>query len=709
MIIDGYSDIVCSFVHLLLLVFAFYVIFLQRLCMIQKNSIILCRTVLARSFFVIPIIAIIVFYNQKHLIEQFYVYGLLIIGFAAASNDSPDDTKDRPVFPIELLMRECPLKVFFKGKDLTYLMVSELFALDFDLTPEECVGKTDCDLYPPELAEKYRSDDRRILTNKNEEEYVEEYVFHGSLRLVKTVKKVICDADGTVLGILGHFTDITEQQALEESLKERERQLSTLLSNMPGMAYRCSNDKEWTMQYISEGSLALTGYTPSELLLNSRLSYNDVIYPDDRDFVWEFIQVHLNRAEPYKLEYRIQTVSGEIKWVLEHGCPIYDDAKQLIALEGFITDITSMKDIEDRLRNSERTLLAIIQTVPVGICLLNRNTIKWINGRFTEITGFHAEELIEDDLSRLFGSDNQYKKITNKLFTMLQKQEIVEIETTCRKKDGDTINIMICAALLAPNGLNAEMILSVVNVTDKIRMAAEREKLIDELEAKNTELERFAYTVSHDLKSPLISIEGFVKILKRHVSQILTDDDEFYDILRRITGASKKMRTLMDGLLELSRIGRVATTNETVNLLELVNEALELVSGRINEHNIAVTIDKALPNVLCDRERILLVLINLIDNAAKAVSNIDAPSIAIGACSPNGEKMFFIRDNGIGIESQHIERIFGLFKKLNPDTEGTGIGLTLVKRIIEIHGGKIRIESDGVGRGTTVLFSLPTS
>jgi signal transduction histidine kinase len=235
-----------------------------------------------------------------------------------------------------------------------------------------------------------------------------------------------------------------------------------------------------------------------------------------------------------------------------------------------------------------------------------------------------------------------------------------------------------------------------------------RKSLIDELESKNQELERFTYTVSHDLKSPLFTIRGFLGYLEQDASsgnrERLTAD------VQRISDATDKMQRLLNDLLELSRIGRMMNESSTVPFDEILKEAVELVEGRLKEYRVTLRIEENLPAVYGDRPRLVEVLQNLLDNAAKFMGSQPEPQIEIGSVgdvTQRRQSTFFVRDNGIGIAPEHFERIFGLFNKLEPRSEGTGIGLALVKRIIEVHGGRIWVESEA-GQGTTFFFTLPT-
>ena len=243
------------------------------------------------------------------------------------------------------------------------------------------------------------------------------------------------------------------------------------------------------------------------------------------------------------------------------------------------------------------------------------------------------------------------------------------------------------------------------DITDRKRSEAEREALIHALEAKNAELERFTYTASHDLRSPLVTIGSYLS----HVEDAAERGDlrALRDDIDRIRRAAVRMDLLLKDLLELSRIGHVMGPTEAVSLDELAREAAELVRGRLAARGIGIEIQSGLPIVQGDRGRLLEVLQNLLDNAAKFMGDQVAPRVEIGARRENGETIAFVRDNGMGIEPQHHERVFGLFDKLDPKADGTGVGLALAKRIVELHKGRIWVESRGAGTGSTFCFTLP--
>jgi len=185
--------------------------------------------------------------------------------------------------------------------------------------------------------------------------------------------------------------------------------------------------------------------------------------------------------------------------------------------------------------------------------------------------------------------------------------------------------------------------------------------------------------------------------------------DHIQNDMQRIAGAVDKMGELLSDLLELSRIGRVVNSPEEVDLVSLTQEALETLDARIRSKNITVNVSPDLPSVYGDRIRLREVLENLIDNAAKYTGDQPNPIIEVGTRNQDGQQIIFVKDNGLGIDPRYHTRIFNLFEKLDATItiEGTGIGLTLIKRIIEGHGGRVWVESKGLGQGSTFCFTIP--
>jgi signal transduction histidine kinase len=243
------------------------------------------------------------------------------------------------------------------------------------------------------------------------------------------------------------------------------------------------------------------------------------------------------------------------------------------------------------------------------------------------------------------------------------------------------------------------------DMAERKRAEVEREKLIVELEAKNAELERFTYTVSHDLKSPLVTVSGFLGFLEQDATK--GDMERLRGDMQHIRKATDTMQQLLNELLELSRIGRLINPSQTVAFEDIVQEALARVAGQITKRGVQIIIAADFPRVSGDRPRLIEVIQNLVENAIKFMGEQPEPQIDIGVQYQDQETMFFVADNGIGIDPRYHEKIFGLFERLDPTLDGTGIGLALVKRIIEVHDGRIWVASAGQGQGSTFYFTLP--
>ena len=243
-------------------------------------------------------------------------------------------------------------------------------------------------------------------------------------------------------------------------------------------------------------------------------------------------------------------------------------------------------------------------------------------------------------------------------------------------------------------------------IAERKQIEARREALLHELEAKNSEMERFSYVVSHDLKSPLITIKSFLGMVENDAAAGRLD--RLKSDLQRIAKAADKMGAMLEDLLKLSCVGRLQNPFALVPMHLLATEAVELLGGRILARGAQVELEPGLAavSVWVDRPRLVEVLQNLVENAVKYMGDQAQPRIVIGTALGADGPRFYVRDNGMGIEPAHQSKVFGLFDKLDPKSEGTGIGLALVKRSIETHGGRIWVESEGAGCGATFWFTL---
>ena len=236
------------------------------------------------------------------------------------------------------------------------------------------------------------------------------------------------------------------------------------------------------------------------------------------------------------------------------------------------------------------------------------------------------------------------------------------------------------------------------DITDRLKRQRE-------LQETNAQLESFTYTISHDLRSPLVTVQTFLGYLEQDLgtgdaARIATD-------IGYVRTAAHKMEKLLDELLDMSRLGRVTHTPSQVRFSELVDEALGAVAGAIVERGVEVQVSEDDLVLVGDRRRLVQVWQNLIENSVKYGGDAPAPRIQIGISRAGPDIVFNVCDNGIGVDARYRERVFGLFEKLDSGTPGTGLGLALVRRIVELNGGRIWLDSPGLGQGTCVRFTLP--
>ena len=228
-----------------------------------------------------------------------------------------------------------------------------------------------------------------------------------------------------------------------------------------------------------------------------------------------------------------------------------------------------------------------------------------------------------------------------------------------------------------------------------------------ELADKNTELETFVYTVSHDLKTPIVTIEGFIGALREDFGPLIDEQAEKY--LDYMSDASRKMERLIKDLLDLSRIGRLPEQKVEFPFNDLMKKVLKIVQPHLDEGGVSLNIENGLPLIYGEMERLGQVMENLLINSVKYMGKDNpSPRIDVGVLDQNGRQVFFVKDNGIGIEKEYHEKIFEIFQRLPSGKkfgEGTGVGLAIVKRIIEHHGGNIWLASEP-GKGTTFFFTL---
>lgn len=532
----------------------------------------------------------------------------------------------------------------------------------------------------------------------------------GMIRMAQTHKGWFFVAvTGLLLAVLvNRLLSRLEQtkQSYTKSLQESELKLSTLLSNLPGMAFRCRNDPHWTMLFVSKGCEDLTGYSVEELENSAFISYIRMIHPDDRRKVRNEVQDKVALKETYFLTYRMITKSSAIKWVLEQGQGVFGPSGELLYIEGFISDISEQKRAEKSLQYYADFLNVIIESIPFPLFYKDPSgRYLGCNKAFCQLVGKSSDEIIGQTVYDMF-SAAQAKKFMDKNKELLETRQNQHLETKVELPDGKYIYVVMHKSIfLNPDGQPGGIIGVFFDISDRVRAETIILQQMEELERANDELDRFTYSVSHDLRSPMVTVEGFLGLIRDEA--LAGNMDAMEDHIKRAFATIEKMHKLLEDLLRLSRLGKVTDPFEKVAMNDLVYEVLEHLHGLISRNGCTIHLDPNLPEVYADRTRIMVVLQNLIENAIKFKSDDRTLRIRIGVNPSEDKPVFFVKDNGIGIEPDHQPDIFNLFSKLDSRSEGTGLGLTLVERIIRMHGGKIWVESEGEGKGACFFFSLP--
>ena len=351
---------------------------------------------------------------------------------------------------------------------------------------------------------------------------------------------------------------------------------------------------------------------------------------------------------------------------------------------------------------------AIFESINDGITITDlQGTITDFNEATMRLLNFeHRDELAGLSAFDLISRPERPKAMASMQSTFTNGASGV-LEYKIIRKDGKEFDGELNAVLIKDEvGQPLGFAALTRDITSRKQAEVERETLIRELEEKNRELESFTYTVPHDIKAPLVTIAGFLGYLAQDVENC--NADKVQKDIQHINQAVIKMQHLLNELLELSRIGRMANSPEQIPFYDIVQDALKHIEGGLAGKKIDIRVQENLPAVYGDRVRLVEVLQNLIDNAIKFMGDQADPRIEIGQSNDaeRGRAIFYVKDNGIGIDLAHHERIFGLFNKLDPRAEGTGIGLAIVKKIVEVHGGRIWVESE-TGMGATFCFTLP--
>ena len=655
------------------------------------------------------------------------------------------------------------------GKDLNGVITSWNRGAEkiFGYSAAEMEGTSILRLIPPErrqeehdIQEKIRSGDSVVHCETLRQ------AKDGRVLAVSVTTSPIKNADGTIVGVSKVARDITDRKQAEEAMRKSEQKFRIVADFTYDWEYWVGGDEQ--MIYVSPSCERVTGYTREEFYSDNHL-LKKIIHPEDAQtfdahlretHVADFTEVRDRLAsKPSDLhygngvEYRIIKKDGSVVHI-GHLCqPVFDDGCYL-GRRISSRDITDRKAAEariehlthlyDALSHSNQAIVHsasvedLLPTVCRDVVELAGMEMAWI-GMVDEATG-----MVRPVAASGIGTEcTEGIKISGKpedslesgpIGTAIREDRAVwcldfqnDPSATPWRKNGLHNGWAAIAALPLhredravgalclhssnseffnddARGLLEEIATDVSFALDSFAHKDERKRTEKALEKKNAEMERFTYTVSHDLKSPLITIKTFLGYLEKDLEAKKTES--VIKDLAYIHCSADKMGGLLDDLLKLARIGHTDHQPEVKPLQEIVKEAIILVAGGIAERSVQVEVTEKPIWLTGDRNRLVEVFQNLLDNAVKFLGDQPKPRIEIGWEQDGGDIVLFVRDNGNGIEAQHQDKIFGLFEKLDSSAPGSGMGLAQVRKIVEMHGGKIWVESEGLGHGSTFRFTL---
>jgi PAS domain S-box-containing protein len=523
----------------------------------------------------------------------------------------------------------------------------------------------------------------------------------------------VFDDKGNITLWFGTSTDIDEQVKNEETIRKNEQRLNAIFNNAAIGIVELDVDTRFIM--VNDRVCEILEYTREELLNKTVL---DVTAPGDREQTRK-LHDSLLRGDTSILNYekRYTKKDGASIWVHISMSAIRDVNGIYIRSIGTVQNIEERKNTELKLNQAlkeaeegRNILDALMKYAPLGITIADAPdvSVRMISRYGEELTGTRREDFLgmpaeeHPERWRVYHMDGTTpaKPEELPLTRAIWNGEIIRNEEWYIYKHNDTLIPLLCEA--APIRDNDGKITGAVMGWQDI---TERKQAEQELKQKNEELTRFIYTVSHDLKSPLVTIKSFTSFLQEDIAA--GDTEAQSRDVSFIQNAVDRMGKLLDELLELSRIGRKEIPKRQESMKEIVQAALEMVAGRLMQKNIEVVYSGPSVMLFGHSQRLLQLYQNLLDNAAKFMGSQPQPKIEIGAYMDKEKGIvMFVKDNGSGIDPQYHHKLFGLFEKLDNSTEGTGIGLALIKRIVEVHGGTIWFHSEGVNKGTTFYFTL---
>ncbi|WP_375500352.1 PAS domain S-box protein [uncultured Nostoc sp.] len=551
----------------------------------------------------------------------------------------------------------------------------------------------------------------------------------GGTRYIHAVYVPQFNQEGTVEGYAALITDISEQQAAlreqqaalrernlaEAALRESEARFRQMADTTPIMVWMSGTDT--LCNYFNKFWLDFTGRPLEQEMGNG---WAEGVHPDDFQRCLDTYINAFDARQKFTMEYRLRRFDGKHCWLLDTGVPRFATTGEFLGYIGSCVDIHDRKLAEEALRDSEERYRILTEVSPQAIWMGDRDSgITYCNQYWSDYSGLTMEQTAGYGWIHIIHPEDRDRVLKTSIEAVANATNY-ETEIRFRRVSDGSHRWHIVRGL--PFRDAAGQIIKWVGIASDIhdRKVAEAalqqlnemlEQRIQErtaqLEAANKELESFSYSVSHDLRSPLRHIAGFIELLQKRHSSTTTLDETSQRYLKIIAETSKQAGILIDELLTFSRMGRTEMRYININMEQLVEEIkrdlqIQTPGRTINWHI------ESLPEVQGDPSMLRLVLRNLIDNAVKYSQTRNPTEITVGSTDNENEVVFFVQDNGVGFNMQYVHKLFGVFQRLHSDPkfEGTGVGLANVQRIIHRHNGRVWAEAI-VDNGATFYFSLP--
>jgi PAS domain S-box-containing protein len=513
----------------------------------------------------------------------------------------------------------------------------------------------------------------------------------------------------------GIFTDMTERKNAEESLKKA----SFYLDNAGDSIIVISTDKK--IRKVNKEFSRLWGYSPEEVLDTNVFK----IFPEaEHPKHLSEMELAVSTKKSRNFETVALTKSGREIPLSIRGSAIFNKKGEMEGFIGSFRDITERKRIEEALGTSEEKYRLLFSTERDAVIIVDSETQRIIdaNDSAMRLYGYSHQEMLQLTGPDLSAEPEMSEEAIRKMAEETEKKIHYHLRNH-KKKDGTTFNVEISSGVFMLKG--RKLISAVIrDITERRKAEAEREALLADLELKTKELEQIIYVTSHDLRTPLVNIQGFSKEMnyaldeletviqkgdvpvetKEKISSIIRKD--LYESRQFITGSVSKIDSLISGLLKIARLGRVELHKETIDMNKLLNDVLVTFEFLIKRRGAEIEISE-LPPCTADIIQINQVFSNLLDNALKYLDQSRPGFVKISGYREKGRVVYSVEDNGVGIIPEYQEKIFDIFHRLEPgEGKGEGLGLSIVKRIIERHRGTLWVESEP-GKGSRFFISLP--